>query len=72
MSTAHIRRSRRKLIVVFLFLLRVGGVWGHHLPLLFSELTQLPLVVALKMSHRGCRAASAMAISVLVSGQVCP
>jgi hypothetical protein len=26
-----------------------GGGWGHHLPLLFSGLDQLPLVVALKM-----------------------
>jgi hypothetical protein len=30
-----------------------GGVWGHHMPLLFSGLAQLPLIVALKMSHRG-------------------
>ena len=34
--------------------LAVEGVWGHHLPLLFSGLAQLPLVIALKMSHRGC------------------
>jgi hypothetical protein len=26
-----------------------GGGWGHHLPLLFSGLVQLPLVVAPKM-----------------------
>ena len=26
-----------------------GGGWGHHLPLLFSGLDQLPLVVTLKM-----------------------
>jgi hypothetical protein len=28
-----------------------GGGWGHHLPLLFSGLVQLPLVVTLKMRH---------------------
>ena len=33
---------------------RGGGGWGHHLPLLFSGLAQLPLVDALKISHRGC------------------
>ena len=38
------------MIVVFSPLPRTGGGgWGHHLPLLFSGLIQLPLVVALKM-----------------------
>ena len=50
-----------------------GGGWGHHLPLLFSGLAQLPLVVALKMSHRGCGVvATAMAIPALPSGQIWP
>ena len=50
-----------------------GGVWGHHLPLLFSGLVQPPLVVALKMSHQGCGvAAAAMAIPVLTSSQFWP
>ena len=43
------------------------------MPLLFSGLAQLPLVVALKMSHRGCGvAATATAIPSLASGQVWP
>ena len=51
----------------------VGGGLGHHLPLLFSRLAQLPLVVAVQMSHRGCRvAATTMAIPALASGQACP
>jgi hypothetical protein len=63
MSTAPICRSRRKLIVVFLP--------GHHLPLLFSGLAQLPLVVTLNMSHRGCGvAATATAIPAVASGEV--
>ena len=50
-----------------------GGDWGHHQPLLFSGLTQLPLVVTVKMSRWGCGvAATATAIPALASGQVCP
>ena len=73
MSTAHICRSRRKLIVVFLPLSLSGGVGGHHLPLLFNGLTQLALVVTLKMSHLGCGvSACATAVPALPSGQIWP
>jgi hypothetical protein len=30
-----------------------GGVWGHHLPLLFSGLVQLPHVLWAEWSHWG-------------------
>jgi hypothetical protein len=44
----------------------MGGVWGHHLPLLFSGLV-------LVQHCQGCRVATAaMAIHALASGQFQP
>ena len=60
-------------LLLSLYSFRGWGVWGHHLPLLFSGLVQLPLIVTRKMRCRGCRvAAAATAIPVLTSGQFWP
>jgi hypothetical protein len=50
----------------FLPLPRIGGVWGHHLPLLFTRLV-------LVQRHRGCGVTtSATAIPALADGQFWP
>ncbi len=50
-----------------------GGIWGNCLPLLFSGLIPLPLVVAQKIRHWDGRvAAAATAIHVLATSQFWP
>jgi hypothetical protein len=50
-----------------------GGVWGHHLSLIFSGLIQLPLVVTQKMRCQGCGVAIVMTpVPVFASGQFWP
>ena len=76
-SRAHVHRPHLPLppqidCCLFVPLASGGGLGASSAPPI-QRTHPLPLVVALKMSHRGCGvAATATAISVLASGQVCP
>ena len=49
------------------------GVWGYHLPLLFSGLVQLPVIVTRKMCCQGCGVAMVMTpVPVFASGHFWP